>query len=206
MPLRYTTKQGEPRWRARWRTGSGERQSRSGFLSEREARAHEEAMRTARRRGQPLRRPKDSPADDRGLLAALVEPRGDRRQGPRDPVQLQRHLRVRTSAPDRHTSSCASSSTILSYSWTGAQRSRKISHSLHSSTPSVSCPRCSLQPRKKVSSLTTLLLLSHATGPPSSHAYDRSPATALRASCRRPHCLVSRPDLPAPSHALGYQG
>jgi len=58
MPLRYTTKQRETRWRARWRTGSGERQSRSGFLSEQEARAHEEAMRTARRSGQPLRRPK----------------------------------------------------------------------------------------------------------------------------------------------------
>ena len=58
MPLLYTTKQGQTRWRARWRTGTGERQSRSGFLSEQEARAHEEAMRTARRCGQPQRRPK----------------------------------------------------------------------------------------------------------------------------------------------------
>jgi integrase len=58
MPLRYTTKQGQVRWRARWRTGSGERQSRSGFQSEQEARAHEEAMRTVRRQGQPLRRAK----------------------------------------------------------------------------------------------------------------------------------------------------
>ena len=58
MPLRYITKQGQTRWRARLRTGTGERQSRSGFPSEQEARAHEEAMRTARRRGQPQRRPK----------------------------------------------------------------------------------------------------------------------------------------------------
>jgi integrase len=58
MPLRYITKQGQTRWRARLRTGTGERQSRSGFLSEQEARAHEEAMRTARRQGQPQRRPK----------------------------------------------------------------------------------------------------------------------------------------------------
>src|ERR1700736_3002507 len=58
MALRYTTKQGEVRWRARWRTGSGERQSRSGFHTEPEARAYEEAMRTARRTGQPRRRPK----------------------------------------------------------------------------------------------------------------------------------------------------
>ena len=58
MSIRYTTKGGEPRFRARWRTGNGERQSRSGFLTEEEARAHEEAMRTSRRQGQPLRRPK----------------------------------------------------------------------------------------------------------------------------------------------------
>jgi hypothetical protein len=58
MPLRYTTNQGQTRWRARWRTGTGERQSRSGFLTESEARAHEEEMRTARRRGEPVRRPR----------------------------------------------------------------------------------------------------------------------------------------------------
>jgi hypothetical protein len=47
----------EERWRARWRTGNGERQSRGGFLRKEDAREHEEAMRTARRQGQPLRRP-----------------------------------------------------------------------------------------------------------------------------------------------------
>jgi hypothetical protein len=58
MPDRYTNTQGEVRWRARWRTGSGERHVRRGFRSEQEARAHEEAMRTTRRQGKPLRRPK----------------------------------------------------------------------------------------------------------------------------------------------------
>ena len=58
MPYRYTNEKGQPRYRARWRTRNGERQSRSGFLTEREARAHEEEMRTARRKGQPVRRPK----------------------------------------------------------------------------------------------------------------------------------------------------
>ncbi len=58
MPIPYKTSAGEERWRARWRTGNGERQSRSGFMSEAKAREHEEAMRTARRQGQPLRRPK----------------------------------------------------------------------------------------------------------------------------------------------------
>ena len=58
MPDRYTNTQGEVRWRARWRTGSGERHSRSGFRTEGQARAHEEAMRTARRRGRPVRPPK----------------------------------------------------------------------------------------------------------------------------------------------------
>jgi integrase len=58
MPFRYTNGKGQPRFRARWRTRNGERQSRSGFLTENEARAHEEAMRTVRREGRPLRRPK----------------------------------------------------------------------------------------------------------------------------------------------------
>lgn len=57
MADRYRTKRGEVRWRARWRTGNGERHSRGGFGTEHEAVAHEEAMRTARRAGTPLRRP-----------------------------------------------------------------------------------------------------------------------------------------------------
>jgi integrase len=58
MPFQYTNEDGQPRFRARWRTRNGERQSRSGFLTENEASAHEEAMRTVRREGRPLRRPK----------------------------------------------------------------------------------------------------------------------------------------------------
>jgi hypothetical protein len=58
MPEQYITKQGTTRWRARWRTGSGERQSKGAFLTEQKAGAYEEKMRTARREGQPLRRPK----------------------------------------------------------------------------------------------------------------------------------------------------
>jgi integrase len=58
VPVSYTTKKGEVRWRARWRTGKGERHSRSGFLSIEEARALEEAMRVARREGKPVRPPK----------------------------------------------------------------------------------------------------------------------------------------------------
>jgi integrase len=57
VAARYITKAGV-RWRARWRTGEGERQSRGGFLSNKEAREYEEAMRTARRKGEPVRRPK----------------------------------------------------------------------------------------------------------------------------------------------------
>jgi integrase len=56
--MQYKTKQGQVRWRARWRTGSGERQSRSAFATEQQAHSYEEAMRTARREGQPRRRPK----------------------------------------------------------------------------------------------------------------------------------------------------
>jgi integrase len=58
MPVSYTNRKGEVRWRARWRTGKGERHSRSGFLSVGDARALEEAMRTARREGKPVRLPK----------------------------------------------------------------------------------------------------------------------------------------------------
>jgi hypothetical protein len=58
VPVSYTNKKGEVRWRARWRTGKGERHSRSGFLRIEEARALEEAMRTARREGKPVRLPK----------------------------------------------------------------------------------------------------------------------------------------------------
>ena len=54
----YTIANGEERWRARWRTGKGERQCRSGFRTEAKAVAHEERMRTARRDGKPERRPK----------------------------------------------------------------------------------------------------------------------------------------------------
>jgi hypothetical protein len=54
----YTLANGQERWRARWRTGNGERQCRSGFLTEGKAVAHEERMRTARREGKPERRPK----------------------------------------------------------------------------------------------------------------------------------------------------
>jgi integrase len=58
VPASYTNKKGEVRWRARWRTGKGERHSRSGFLSVEDARALEEAMRVARREGRPVRLPK----------------------------------------------------------------------------------------------------------------------------------------------------
>src|ERR1700733_8703415 len=54
----YTIANGEELWRARWRTGSGERDSKSGFLTEGDAVAHEEKMRTARRNGKPVRQPK----------------------------------------------------------------------------------------------------------------------------------------------------
>jgi len=57
VPTEYRNTWGERRWRARWRTGTGERQSLSGFTSEKDARGHEEAMRTARRAGEPVRRP-----------------------------------------------------------------------------------------------------------------------------------------------------
>jgi hypothetical protein len=58
VPVRYSIAGGKARWRARWRTGHGERQSRSGFLSAEKARAFEERMRTARREGKPLRLPR----------------------------------------------------------------------------------------------------------------------------------------------------
>jgi integrase len=58
VPVSYTNSKGEVRWRARWRTGKGERHSRSGFLSIEDARALEEAMRVARREGKPVRLPK----------------------------------------------------------------------------------------------------------------------------------------------------
>ncbi len=54
----YTLKNGDIRWRARWRSGTGERDVRRGFLTEQKAQAFEEKMRTARRDGQPVRRPK----------------------------------------------------------------------------------------------------------------------------------------------------
>jgi hypothetical protein len=54
----YTLASGDARWRARWRTGAGERETASGFLSEADAVAHEEKMRTKRREGKPVRRPK----------------------------------------------------------------------------------------------------------------------------------------------------
>src|SRR5690242_16174318 len=57
MPDSYATKEGRVRWRARWRTGGGERHSKAGFETERAARAYEEAMRSDRRKGQPVRRP-----------------------------------------------------------------------------------------------------------------------------------------------------
>ena len=58
MPDSYTTRKGQLRWRARWRTGSGERHTKRGFRTEGDARAYEEAMRTDRRRGEPLRPPR----------------------------------------------------------------------------------------------------------------------------------------------------
>jgi integrase len=51
----YTSKQGQARWRARWRTGSGERQSRSGFLTKAQADAYEEEMGSLRWREEPAR-------------------------------------------------------------------------------------------------------------------------------------------------------
>lgn len=55
MPTPYKTKQGQTFWRARWRSGKGERHSHSGFRTAEEACAYEERMRTARREGRHVR-------------------------------------------------------------------------------------------------------------------------------------------------------